>query len=73
MAAPCKSARETAAQDKAQRIIARGKADAEAARTESGRVIARMIETGESRSAVAARLDLSAAALKKYMPAPATA
>jgi hypothetical protein len=65
------SARETAAHDKAQRIIARGKA--EAARTESGRVIARMIETGESRSAVAARLDLSAAALKKYLPAPATA
>lgn len=60
---------ETAAQEKAQKIIAQGKADAEAARKESGRVIAQMIETGESKSAVAARLGLSVAALKKYLVA----
>ena len=64
---------ETAAQEKAQKIIAQGKADAETARKESGRVIAQMIETGESKSAVAARLGLSAATLKKYLPAPDSA
>nr|WP_176705545.1 helix-turn-helix domain-containing protein [Arthrobacter sp.]AXV46670.1 hypothetical protein pA58H3_p56 [Arthrobacter sp.] len=64
---------ETTAQEKAQRIIAQGKVHAEAARKESGRVIVQMIETGESKSAVAARLGLSAATLKKYLPAPASA
>lgn len=64
---------ETAAQEKAQRIIAQGKVDAEAARKESGRVIAQMIKTGESKSAVAARLGLSAATLKKYLPTPGSA
>ncbi|MCV9996459.1 hypothetical protein OIU93_19505 [Paeniglutamicibacter sp. ZC-3] len=59
---------ETAAQEKAQRIIAQGKADAEASRKESGNVIARMIDTGESKSAVAARLGISSATLKKYLP-----
>lgn len=59
---------EAAAQVKAEKIIAQGKVDAEAARKESGRVIAKMIETGESKSAVAARLGLSAATLKKYLP-----
>ncbi len=59
---------ETAAQEKAQKIIAQGKADAEKARKESGRVISQMIETGESKSAVAARLGISSATLKKYLP-----
>lgn len=64
---------ETAAQEKAQRIIAQGKAEAEAARKESGRVISQMIETGESKSAVAARLGISSATLKKYLPVPDSA
>lgn len=64
---------EAAAQEKAEKIIAQGKSDAEAARLESGDVVARMLETGESKSAVAARLGMSAAALKKYLPAVAAA
>ena len=61
---------EAAAQEKAEKIIAQGEADAEKARLESGDVVARMLETGESRSAVAARLGMSVSTLKKYMPAP---
>ncbi|MDO5745277.1 MAG: helix-turn-helix domain-containing protein [Micrococcaceae bacterium] len=64
---------ETAAQEKTEGIIAQGKADAEEARNESGDDVARMLETGESRSAVAARLGMSVATLKKYVPAPAPA
>lgn len=60
---------EAAAREKADRIIEQGKADAEAARQDAGQVIAQMLETGESKSSVAARLGLSPAALKKYLPA----
>ena len=63
---------EAAAQEKAEKIIAQGKTDAEAARADAGRVVARMLETGESKSAVAARLGLTPATMKKYMPAPVT-
>lgn len=62
---------EAAAREKAEKIIEQGKADAEAARQDAGRVVAQMLETGESKTAVAARLGLSAATLKKYLPAPA--
>ncbi|MGO2533420.1 hypothetical protein [Arthrobacter rhombi] len=61
---------EAAAREKADRIIEQGKADAETARQDAGLVVAQMLETGESKTAVAARLGLSAAALKKYLPAP---
>ncbi|GAA5226056.1 helix-turn-helix domain-containing protein [Paeniglutamicibacter antarcticus] len=64
---------ETAAQEKAEKIIEQGKADAEQARNESGDVVARMLETGESRSAVAARLGMSVSTLKKYVPTPGPA
>ncbi|MDN5879006.1 MAG: hypothetical protein L0H60_05620 [Micrococcaceae bacterium] len=60
---------EAAAQEKAEKIIAQGKADAETARQDAGRVVAQMLKTGESKSAVAARLGLTPAVLKKYMPA----
>ena len=63
---------EAAAREKAEKIIAQGKADAEEARNESGEVVALMLETGESKSAIAARLGISAVALKKYLPAPTT-
>lgn len=59
---------EAAAQEKAEKIIEQGKSDAEVARQDAGRVVAQMIETGESKSAVAARLGLTSAALKKYLP-----
>lgn len=61
---------EAAAREKAARVIEQGKVDAEAARRDAGQVVARMIETGESKSAVAARLGLTPATLKKYLPAP---
>lgn len=57
-----------AAQEKAEKIIEQGKADAEAARQDAGRVVAQMLKTGESKSAVAARLGLTQASLKKYLP-----
>jgi ribosomal protein L17 len=62
---------ETAAREKAEKIIEQGKADAEAARRDAGQIVVRMIETGESKSAVAARLGLTPATMKKYLPAPA--
>lgn len=61
---------EAAAREKAARIIEQGKADAETARRDAGQVVARMLETGESKSSVAARLGLTPATLKKYLPAP---
>lgn len=61
---------EATARQKADKIIEQGKVDAEAARRDAGNVIARMLETGESKSAVAARLGLTPATLKKYLPAP---
>lgn len=64
---------EAAARDKAEKIIEQGKVDAEAARRDAGHVVAQMLETGESKSAVAARLGLTPAILKKYMPLEPTA
>lgn len=60
---------EAAAREKAEKIIDQGKADAEAARRDAGQVVIQMLETGESKSAVAARLGLTPASLKKYLPA----
>lgn len=62
---------EAAAREKAEKIIQQGSIDAEAARRDAGQVVSQMLETGESKSAVAARLGLTPASLKKYLPAPA--
>lgn len=62
---------EAAARDKAERIIEQGKVDAETARRDAGQIVTQMLETGESKSAVASRLGLTPSSLKKYLSAAA--
>lgn len=64
------------AQVKADAILALAERDADGARLDAAKVVQNMLATGESKSAVAARLGLSGAELKRLLdtlPAPATA
>jgi hypothetical protein len=55
------------AQDRADAILAKAEQDAEAAAKEAGAKVQQMLDTGESRAAVAARLGLSPAEMKRAL------
>ncbi|RJT76973.1 hypothetical protein D6T63_16065 [Arthrobacter cheniae] len=55
------------AQERADAILAKAEQDAEAAAKEAGVKVQQMLDTGESRAAVAARLGLSAAEMKRAL------
>ena len=62
------------AQTKVEAILAQAEWDAEGARLNAAKKVQEMLDTGESRSSVAARLGLSGAELKRLtdtLPAPA--
>ena len=59
-------------QAKADAILAQADRDAEGARTDAAKKIQDMLDTGESRAAVASRLGLSGAELKKLTGPPPT-
>ncbi|MDJ0318888.1 hypothetical protein [Arthrobacter antibioticus] len=53
------------AQTKVEAILAQAERDAEGARLDAARMVQEMLDTGESKSSVAARLGLSGAELKR--------
>ncbi|MBG6226569.1 putative aspartyl protease [Arthrobacter sp. CAN_A2] len=55
------------AQERANAILAKAEQDAEAAAKEAGAKVQQMLDTGESRVAVAARLGLSTAEMKRAL------
>lgn len=62
------------AQTKAEAILAQAERDAEGSRMNAAKKVQKMLDTGESKSSVAARLGLSVAELKRLtdtLPAPA--
>ncbi|MFJ6003947.1 hypothetical protein [Arthrobacter sp. NPDC092385] len=60
------------ARERADAILAKAEQDAEAAAKEAGAKVQQMLETGESRAAVAARLGLSTAELKRALDGAGT-
>jgi hypothetical protein len=60
------------AQDHADAILAKAEQDAEAAAKEAGAKVQQMLDTGESRAAVAARLGLSTAEMKRALDGAGT-
>ncbi|MBG6218651.1 2-hydroxychromene-2-carboxylate isomerase [Arthrobacter sp. CAN_A6] len=55
------------ARERADAILAKAEQDAEAAAKEAGAKVQQMLDTGESRAAVAARLGLSTAEMKRAL------
>ncbi|MBG6226439.1 cell division septum initiation protein DivIVA [Arthrobacter sp. CAN_A2] len=60
------------AQERADAILAKAEQDAEAAAKEAGAKVQQMLNTGESRAAVAARLGLSTAEMKRALDGAGT-
>ena len=60
------------AQERADAILAKAEQDAEAAAKEAGAKVQQMLDTGESRAAVAARLGLSTAEMKRALDGAGT-
>ncbi|MHA7146752.1 hypothetical protein ACX80U_18755 [Arthrobacter sp. TmT3-37] len=60
------------ARERADAILAKAEQDAEAAAKEAGAKVQQMLDTGESRAAVAARLGLSAAEMKRALDGAGT-
>lgn len=55
------------ARERADAILAKAELDAEAAAKEAGAKVQQMLDTGESRAAVAARLGISTVELKRHL------
>ncbi|BBE24579.1 hypothetical protein MN0502_34620 (plasmid) [Arthrobacter sp. MN05-02] len=60
------------ARERADAILAKAEQDAEAAAKEAGAKVQQMLDTGESRAAVAARLGLSTAEMKRVLDGAGT-
>ena len=60
------------AQERADAILAKAEQDAEAAAKKAGAKVQQMLDTGESRAAVAARLGLSTAEMKRALDGAGT-
>ena len=60
------------ARERADAILAKAEQDAEAAAKKAGAKVQQMLDTGESRAAVAARLGLSAAEMKRALDGAGT-
>ena len=60
------------ARERADAILAKAEQDAEAAAKEAGAKVQQMLDTGESRAAVAARLGLSTAEMKRALDGAGT-
>ncbi|MPY10744.1 hypothetical protein [Arthrobacter bussei] len=60
------------AQERADAILAKAEQDAEAAAKEAGAKVQQMLDTGERRAAVAARLGLSTAQMKRALDGAGT-
>ncbi|MHA7241496.1 hypothetical protein [Arthrobacter sp. TMS1-12-1] len=60
------------ARERADAILAKAEQDAEAAAKEAGAKVQQMLDTGESRAAVAARLGLSTAEIKRALDGAST-
>ncbi|WP_104168925.1 hypothetical protein [Arthrobacter sp. SX1312] len=60
------------ARERADTILAKAEQDAEAAAKEAGAKVQQMLDTGESRAAVAARLGLSPAEMKRALEGAGT-
>ena len=60
------------AQERADAILAKAEQDAEAAAKEAGAKVQQMLDTGESRAGVAARLGLSTAEMKRALDGAGT-